>query len=192
MRSYSCNSQNNRNLLAGLRCGCGNFSPFYNGPCPDANGCWGGCGGPAAERRCGCPLVKGAFVCPVPLNVIAGASIPLSACGRPSGIDCVGGTVEVEEKGVYYAAYSLTVPAGTTMTTTLTPTLNGAVLQAGVTEVDTAEAGDVPVFSGQVIFAAEDGDRFAITSSEALAMPASPAPALSVELMRITDTSDER
>ena len=37
-----------------------------------------------------------------------------------------------------------------------------------------------------------DGDRFAITSSEALAMPASPAPALSVELMRITDTSDER
>ena len=207
---YHCDCGGNRGALSCAMNGWyGSQSAYYNGPCPNVNGeyaCWRDDndevrgerrGDRRGEHRCGCcrgrgdrdgndEIVRGAFASPTPLSVITGAAIPLIACGKPCDIDSVGGTVQIEEKGVYYAAYTVTLPAGETLTTTLTPTLNGAVLPAGILEVDSAAAGALPVFSGQVIFYAGDCDRFALTTSEAITST-SGAPLVTAEVMRISE-----
>ena len=139
MLAMSSNSCNSRNLL---RYACGGWnnpcSPYYNGPCPDADGGFAGTscgcrprpGNGGAERS-----AQGRFMSPMPLNTIAGACVPLMPCGDPCGLETAGGAVEIKDAGVYYAAYTLSLPAGTALTTTLTPTLNGAALPAGAVEV---------------------------------------------------------
>ena len=206
MSSYKNNCCGNYGALASAMNGCGwnGVQPaYYNGPCPTAGGDYGW-NGPGDDevrrgaRRCGCcgsdrpdrdrvERVQGIFTTPALLNVIAGASIPLICCGSPCRIDTVGGTVQIEEEGVYYAAYTMTPPAGETMTTTLTPSLNGVILPAGIVEVDSAAVRSLSAFSGQVIFRAGSCDRFAITSSEAIAIPAAPTPVLTVDIMRISE-----
>ena len=189
--------------MSSNRWNCGNgylqyaCGPYYAGPCPNANGV---CDEREARgddgrrgRDCCCQrrggrdeeqILKAQFASPTPLTVTAGAAVPLIACGRPSGMIPVGGAVQIEDAGVYYASITATLPGGKELTTTLTPTLNGAMLPAGIVEVAPAAARALPIFSGQVIFRARGCDHFAVTTSEAITSTAA-APLINVELMRI-------
>lgn len=204
MSFYKCNCGNPA-PFGGVLNACGwNYtpSPYYNGPCPTAGGEYrweGEENAPEARRSrsaCGCcpgerpnpgreERVRGSFTTPPLLNVIPGASIPLVPCGRPCDIDTMGGAVQIEKSGVYYATYTLTPPAGEALTTTLMPTLNGVMLPAGMVEVGGEVARAVSGFSGQIVFCANSCDRFALTTSEALSVPASGTPLLTMELTRI-------
>ena len=182
--------------------GCGNGwnnNPYYNGPCPNADGDYAARGEHFDEERrfapdCCCQRrgerpprarVMGRFASPSPLSVIAGAPVPLVACGDPCGVDCMGGAVQFKSDGVYVATLTATVPAGEALTTTLMPTLNGVMLPAGMVEVGGEVARAVSGFSGQIVFCANSCDRFALTTSEALSVPASGTPLLTMELTRI-------
>lgn len=184
--------------------GCGNGwnnNPYYNGPCPNADGDYAARGEQFDEERrfapdCCCQRrgerpprarVMGRFASPSPLSVIAGAPVPLVACGDPCGVDCVGGAVQFKSDGVYVATLTATVPAGETLTATLTPTLNGAVLPAGIMEIDPAAAGALPVFATQVIFRACSCDHFALTTSEAITSAAAGVPLVNAEVLRISE-----
>lgn len=194
-----------------INCGNPNYnSPYYNGPCPTVGGEYNGNGngngsGNDDDRNCRrhdddrdeCRRrrrrrgydrenIQGYFFTPSPLTVAAGAAIPfLPGCTcYGGGMDTAGGgMVEIEEEGVYYAAYTVMAPAGTALETTLTPCLNGLPLLAGV--VDTADAAE-PV-SGQVIFRADEDDMFALTTAAAISIAAAPMPVISMNILRIGD-----
>ena len=202
MSSNNCNSRNLLRYVYGCGCGCGwNSGPFPGNDVRAERVAPAGCcewnDADAANdndcerrrRHCHRPRpMRGAFVSPMPLSVAAGANIPLICCGPSCGINAVGGAIEFEQAGVYYATYALTMPAGETLTTTLTPTLNGAILPAGMLEMEATAERAVPAGpAAQVIFYAEAGDRFALTTSEAISLPAAGTPLLSVDSMRIDD-----
>ena len=219
--------------------------PYYGGPCPDVNGCYGytpcdedddndndRCGRCGRRNRwdrddrcdrcnrcdrcdrcdqdepveqvrgnsrsnrngrrrdrCCCRFsdsTSAVFTASTPLAVSANGIVPLLMYNP--GRDCVftpsGGSVRLEEAGTYLAMYTVQVPEGAELTSTLTLNVNG-VAQYPATLQQTASN---PVSTVQTIFDAEEGDTVSLRTSEAISLPdASSQPAFNLALIKLDE-----
>ncbi len=184
---YGClNSLNNR--------GCWD-SPYYGGPCPDAGGRYGCDGGEVRgrddreDRGCGRRRCRyGVFTAMLPMAVAPNGVIPLvnSNCvGGFNDFPVNSGLVTIDEKGTYLATYTVRVPEGEAVASTLTLNVNDASQSSAVAEV----GGEGPTsFTAQSIF--EVGDRATLTlrSSEAISLTQpSTQPLVTLSLVRLDE-----
>lgn len=131
-----------------------------------------------------CPPLPGNFVSAAPLTVAAGGSIPLTANGTAAGYTVENGAVQIRNAGTYYLSYTVSVPAETALTTTITPVLNGVSLPAGAVSLDVVETDTPTAASGQTVFIADAGAVLTLSSSGAVGLTGT-TPLLSLNLLRI-------
>ena len=164
------------------RCGCGRRSnnslgclnsvggrrrwenfPFYDGCCPDADGCRDrGCGGGR-----GADQAFGMFSACQPLAVAANGSVPLEkAMGCGGEFNILGGSISMREQGVYLATMTVRVPAATAVDSTFALNVNGIDQPTTITPVETAADGTQGfAATSQAIFDAGAGDTVSIRSA---------------------------
>ena len=144
--------------------------PYYDGCCPDADGCYDcGSGGPGwPVRPCGDGACYAMLSACQPLAVAANGNVPLAkSSARNPAIGVNGGVVSLYNPGVYLATMSVRVPAATEVDSTFALALNDVNLPTTITPVETtAEAGQAFTATAQAMFTAEAGDALTIRSSE--------------------------
>ena len=177
-RCGGCGRRDSYNRYGCLNCLGGNNRcwpnyPYYEGPCPDKNGCYevarGGsdrdCGSfDPSERRSKC----GVFTAMLPMAVAPNGLIPLVSnnCMSIGGDFAVNsGLITVEEAGTYLATYTVRVPEGQTVASNITLNVNDASQSSAITEV----GGEGPVsFTAQAICDVCERSTIALRSSEAI------------------------
>ena len=147
--------------------------PYYNGPCPDADGTYDCDENGDSDEMCRCCCRRrrrcgrfGLFSAMLPMAVSANGILPL-ACnnclGSISDFPASCGMITVDEKGTYLATYTLRVPEGQTVDSTFTLNVNDACQTSATVEA----GGEGPVsFTGQAIFDVSDRSTVAVRSSE--------------------------
>ena len=147
--------------------------PYYEGPCPDRNGCYepvkggygDGNGGSITPEKRG---KYGVFTAMLPMAVAPNGIIPLvnTNCMNIAGDFAVNsGLITVEEAGTYLATYTVRVPEGQTVASNITLNVNDASQSSAITEV----GGDGPVsFTAQAICDVCERSTIALRSSEAI------------------------
>ena len=171
--------------------------PYYGGPCPDADGVYDcdrsdggdsgcGCDGERScrrQRRRGC---YGLFTAMLPMAISPNGIIPLVSsnclCNGDS-FPCSCGLISIEEEGTYLATYTVRVPTGATVESTLSLNVNDACQSSAITEV----GGQGPVgFTGQAMFDVRDRATLSLRSSEAINLTdPSTQPLVTLSLMKI-------
>ena len=166
------NSNNGYGCLnnVGMRYRWDNY-PYYPGPCPDADGVYD-CGDEDRnDRKCRCRKRRrrpdfGVFTAMAPMAVAANGIIPLvnSNCMCiGEGIAVNSGMITVAEEGTYLATYSVRVPEGAELASTITLNVNDASQSTAVAEV----GGAAPFSStAQAIFEVGDHATVTLRSSE--------------------------
>ena len=150
--------------------------PYYGGPCPDANGAvndidsacdreerHGRRRGRRGRRDC-----FGLFSAMLPMAVAANGIVPLVGnCGCPvgDGFNVNSGLVTVKEEGTYLATYTVRLPEGADVNSTITLNVNDASQSSAITQVGGAGPG---CFTAQAIFDAGDDSTVTLRSSEAI------------------------
>ena len=177
------------------RCRWDNY-PYYGGPCPDANGDYD-CGVEqvrGANRDCddrcrrGHRCRFGVFSAMLPMAVAANGIIPLvnNSCGfGGNDFPVNSGLITVEREGTYLATYTVRVPDGAAMASTLTLNVNDASQSSAIAEIGgVGPAG----YTAQAIFDVGDHATVALRTSEAinLANP-SAQPLVTLSLVRLDD-----
>ena len=167
------NSNNGYGCLGsvGRRCRWDNY-PYYGGPCPDADGVYDCCDGDYEKDGC-CKRRNnrscyGMFMTMAPTAVAPNGIVPLVNCGglcTDSKLAVNGGMITIEEAGTYLASYTVRVPDGAEMASTITLNVNDASQSAAVANV----GGTAPnSFSAQAIFDVGDRSTLALRSSDAI------------------------
>ena len=168
--------------------------PYYDGPCPDAEGAYS-CdrdddndrdnGG---RRRCrrGRDNDFGLFSAMLPMAVAANGIIPLvnnNCFGVGEGFPVNSGLVTIEQPGTYLATYTVRVPEGQTVASTLTLNVNDASQSSAISQI----GGEGPAgFTAQAIFDVCDHSTLALRSSEAINLTGTSAqPLVTLSLVRI-------
>ena len=176
-----CGCVNRRNNNSGYGCldclggrRCWDNYPIYNGPCPNEDGEYGcdvekavadrgiDCDG----RRCRCAHF-GTFSAMMPVAVAANGMIPLvcNNCVGTGEFPVNSGLITLPEGGVYLATYTVRVPDGAAVDSTITLNVNDASQSTAIAEV----GGTAPnSFTAQAIFEARDNATLALRSSEAI------------------------
>lgn len=148
--------------------------PYYGGPCPDVNGAVNDSDCDRDERRgrgrkrCGRRNGFGLFSAMLPMAVAANGVIPLVGnCGCPGweGFNINSGLVTVKEAGTYLATYTVRLPEGADVNSTITLNVNDASQSSAITQVGGAGPG---CFTAQAIFDACDDATVTLRSSEAI------------------------
>lgn len=150
--------------------------PYYGGPCPDVNGAvndidsacdreerHGRRRGRRGRRDC-----FGLFSAMLPMAVAANGIVPLVGnCGCPvgDGFNVNSGLVTVKEEGTYLATYTVRLPEGADVNSTITLNVNDASQSSAITQVGGAGPG---CFTAQAIFDAGDDSTVTLRSSEAI------------------------
>ncbi len=158
------NSNNGYGCLGSVnRCWRWDDYPYYGGPCPDADGNYG-CD--REERRRGrCDY--GLFMAMLPMAVTANGIIPLTNnnCLNASGFPVNSGLITIEEGGTYLATYTLRVPEGAALDSTITLNVNDACQSAAIAQA----GGTAPASTtAQAIFNVNDRATLTLRSSEAI------------------------
>ena len=142
--------------------------PYYPGPCPDANGNYG-CGCDRYEgdncRRGRCDF--GLFSAMLPMAVTANGIVPLVKSSGMTGIDFPvnSGLITVEESGTYLATYTVRVPEGAALDSTITLNVNDASQSSAIAQV----GGEAPAsVTAQAIFDVNERATVTLRSSEAI------------------------
>jgi len=155
-------------------CSCGNICCDHCG-CDDLCGSGGNCDGCCnhcgCDRCCGhhnhgdCP-VYGLFSSGVPLTVTAGAAIPLATTSVSNHDFTVSnGAVTINCCGTYMATYTVNVPAGAEVDTTIVMNVNGIAQPSTLLNVDVAGS-----YTGQTVFKANAGTTVSLVSSAAFSI----------------------
>ena len=167
--------------------------PYYDGPCPDAEGnyCCGRDDGDERERggwRRGRHCRGndfGIFSAMLPIAVAPNGVIPLvnNSCVSHKGFPVNSGLVTIEEAGTYLATYTVRVPEGQAVASTFTLNVNDASQSSAISEV----GGEGPVgFTAQAIFDVSDHATLALRSSEAINLTETSAqPLVTLSLVKI-------
>ena len=164
--------------------------PFYDGRCPDVNGEYD-CGRDDDHHRCRrCRRRRngefGIFTAMLPLAVAANGIIPLVSSNgfcASGGFPVNSGLITIEEEGTYLATYTVRVPEGQTVETTLTLNVNDASQSTAITEI--GGAGPVS-FTAQAIFDVSEGATVSLRSSEAINITeTSTQPLVTLSLIRL-------
>lgn len=186
----NCGCSGRRNGYGCLGClgdryRCGNY-PYYGGPCPDVDGCYG----EAYRERCvrrpgGC---FGMFSAMLPMAVAANGIIPLVGNNCMSNVKDFpvnSGLITVEEKGTYLASYTVRLPEGAALDSTITLNVNDASQSSAITNV----GGEGPAgFTAQAIFDVADRATVALRSSEPINLTDSSAqPLVTLSLVRLDE-----
>ena len=190
-RRNSNNAYGCLNSLGGRRCW-DNY-PYYEGPCPDAEGCYG-CGRDEEDERDGGGRRRGRhcrgndfgiFSAMLPMAVAPNGVIPLvnNCCVSGEGFPVNCGLVTIEEAGTYLATYTVRVPEGQAVASTFTLNVNDASQSSAISEV----GGEGPVgFTAQAIFDVNDRATLALRSSEAINLTETSAqPLVTLSLVKI-------
>ena len=167
--------------------------PYYNGCCPDANGA---CGDPRDEDRedCGCGRERrracrqcGIFTATLPMAMAANGVVPLvgGACmGLNNDFPVSCGLITLQDEGTYLATYSVRMPEGADVKSTISLTVNDASQASAVTMVGGAAPNS---FTAQAIFDVHDRATVALRSSEAINIPETcPQPMFTLTLVKLT------
>lgn len=166
------NSNNGYGCLdsVGGRCRWENF-PYYGGPCPDAEGCYrcddrdDECDRGCRRRRRNCDF--GLFSAMLPMAVTANGIIPLvnNSCVNAGDFPVNSGLITVEETGTYLATYTVRVPEGAELASTITLNVNDASQSTAIAEVGGAAPATT---TAQAIFDVNDRATVTLRSSEAI------------------------
>lgn len=154
--------------------------PYYGGPCPDANGeydcddrddedrCDDRNGGRRRRRRRGRGGNFGIFSAMLPMAISANGVIPLVNCNcmcGPNDFPVNSGMITIEEEGTYLATYTVRVPTGATVDSTVTLNVNDASQSMAIAEI----GGEGPTgVTAQAIFDVYDYATVTLRSSEAI------------------------
>jgi len=169
--------------------------PFYGGPCPDVDGEYDPCRDEDGGRRhggCGrregrCRREKfGIFTATLPVSVAANGILPLvnnNCLGGLGDFPVNSGMITMEEEGTYLATYSVRLPEGAAMATTVTLNVNDASQSSAITLV----GGEGPAcFTAQAIFDVCDRSTVALRSSEPINITETSAqPLVTLTLVKI-------
>lgn len=144
--------------------------PYYPGPCPDVNGCYDDGEDEAREcrrhrRRRHCDY--GLFMAMLPMAVTANGIIPLTNnnCVIDNGFPVNSGLISIEESGTYLATYTVRVPEGAALDSTITLNVNDASQSSAIAEV----GGTAPsATSAQAIFDVNERATLTLRSSDAI------------------------
>lgn len=159
--------------------------PFYPGPCPDAEGDYGGDCGDRDCRRCR-KRCCGQFTAMLPMAVIANGIIPLGVNGCLNAREDFGvnsGLITVRRAGTYLATYTVRAPEGAAMDTTVTLNVNDASQSAAISDV----GGTAPFsYTAQALIEADAGDTVTLRSSKAISLTESdPQPLFTLSLVKL-------
>lgn len=168
--------------------------PYFPGPCPDAEGMYD-CDrddrdrDDCEERRRCCPerSAAGLFTAMLPMAVAANGMIPLvngmGACCEDFNVNC--GMITVKRPGAYLATYTVRLPEGAEMDTTLTLNVNDAAQSAAIARV----GGPGPAcFTAQALFDACERATVTLRTSEAINLAeTSPQPLVTLSLVRLDE-----
>ena len=176
--------------------------PYFDGVCPDANGEYD-CDQDNGRDRCRCDRDNGRdrcrrerrrrgdegigiFTAMLPMVVAPNGVIPLvngNCFCAPGGFPVNSGLITVEEEGTYLATYTMRVPEGQTVATTLTLNVNDASQSSAVAEI----GGVGPnCFAAQTIFDVCDHATVALRSSEAICLTETSAqPLVTLSLVKL-------
>ena len=162
--------------------------PYYDGCCPDADGCYDcGCGHGGGGLR-GADRAFGIFSACQPLAVAANGCVPLAKTSGCDGeFDVRGGAISMREQGVYLATMTVRVPAATGVASTFALNVNGVEQPTTITPVETAADGaQVFAATSQAIFDAGAGDAVTIRSADTVNVTEpSIQPMFTLTLMRL-------
>ena len=172
-----CNDRRNGNNGYGClgclnrRCRWEGF-PYYVGPCPNADGEYecdrdeprrGDDGCPRRGGRCD----FGIFTAMLPMAVAANGIIPLvrGNCGIDDGFAVNSGLITVDEAGTYLATYTVRLPEGADVSSTMTLNVNDASQSPAIMQV----GGEGPLgFTAQAVVDVPERSAIALRTSEAI------------------------
>ena len=147
--------------------------PYYDGPCPDADGAYD-CRDSGDDDRDGCRRRRrrgrcdfGLFSAMLPMAVTANGIIPLvnNSCVKANDFPVNSGLITVEERGTYLATYTVRVPEGAAMDSTITLNVNDASQSSAIAEVGGAAPATT---TAQAIFEVNDRATVTLRSSESI------------------------
>ena len=165
--------------------GCWQSFPYYGGPCPDTDGCYGwrpndddndcDCGGNERRRcrrrrRCWDNPCCGIFLSWLPVAISPNGIVPLAMNNpcRDAGFEVNSGLITVKDAGIYLATYTVRVPETAALDTTITMNVNDASQSPAITRVLTEAGQTTTAYTAQAIFEADEGDTVTLRSSEAI------------------------
>ena len=169
----------------GRRCRWENF-PYYDGPCPNADGIYDCCDERREENGCRRyrPCI-GMFTCMAPMAMAANGIIPLVNCNicGDSAMKVNSGMVSIEESGTYLATYTVRVPEGADLASTITLNVNDASQSSAITQV----GGTAPnSFTAQAVFDVYDRATVTLRSTDAINIAdPSAQPVFALSLVRL-------
>ena len=189
-----------------MACGRWENYPYYNGPCAGTEGTYrcdcneneqdnrdcgerdrcGRCDRRCRRRWCG-NCCAAMFLAYQPMAIAANGIVPLVANNpcRNSDFDVNSGLITLEEQGVYLATYTVRVPEGATLDTTLTLNVDDASQSSAITQIASGGTG-TSAYSGQAIFEADEGATVALRSSDAISVTDSAIqPMFTLSLVRL-------
>jgi len=172
----SCDSCSTNCCSCNNSTGCGNCT--NNCTCGTCGNCCGNtcdlcdCGENCCDCSCGnncchldssgCP-VYGLFSANAPVTVTAGAAIPLAPTTVSTNDFTVSnGTVTINRCGTYLATYTVNIPAGSEVDTTIVMNVNGVTQPSTLLSI--SEAGS---YTGQTVFTANTGATVSLVSNAA-------------------------
>ena len=153
--------------------------PYYDGPCESVDGAYerdddrcdrtDRCDRCDRPNRCGRRGRNGIFSGYLPMAVAANGMIPLVAGNpcRKDGFDVNSGLITVREGGTYLATVDVRIPAGATLSTTVTLDVDGASQSTAVTQIDST---GTAAYTAQAIFQADEGAIVSLRSSDAISL----------------------
>jgi len=178
--------------------------PYYGGPCPDEDGVYdcdgddreekgGRCGsrGRQRRRRRHCQH-SGIFMGMMPMAVAPNGIVPLinnsCLCGG-DGFSVNSGMVSIEKGGTYLATYTVRIPEGTALDSTITLNVNDASQSSAIAEV----GGDGPQsYTAQAIIDVNDYATVTLRSTEAINIAnTSPQPLFTLSLVQLDGETEE-
>lgn len=173
----------------GRRCRWENY-PYYAGPCPNTDGEYdcdedGEENGARGRRRRNRPCY-GMFMAMAPTAVAPNGIIPLVGCNGlyyDEKLAVNGGMITIEEGGTYLASYTVRVPEGAEVDSTITLNVNDASQSSAIANV----GGGAPnSFTAQAIFEACDRSTVTLRSSDAINVTDTSAqPLFTLSLVRL-------
>lgn len=189
-----CGSRrNNNNGYGCLNCVGGRYRwddyPYYPGPCPDVNGCYDNdndddenceCRRRRHRRRGRCDF--GLFMAMLPMAVTANGIIPLTNnnCLIDNGFPVNSGLITIEEGGTYLATYTVRVPEGAALDSTITLNVNEASQSSAIAQANGSST------TAQAIFDVNDRATLTMRSSEAINITESSAqPLFTLSLVKL-------
>ena len=163
--------------------------PYYPGPCPYVNGCYDDnndngddcqCRRRRHRRRGRCDF--GLFMAMLPMAVTANGIIPLTNnnCLIDNGFPVNSGLITIEESGTYLATYTVRVPEGAALDSTITLNVNEASQSSAIAQANGTST------TAQAIFDVNDRATLTMRSSEAINITESSAqPLFTLSLVKL-------